>query len=130
MPALPGRVRKHYIPLESNPDVFNELSHKLGLDERLEFVDVLSLNDPDLLAFVPRPALALVLVFPTTEAYEARVKEQDSERNDDAQPGGDVAYFKQTVNNACGLYALLHAVCNGEAKDRLSTNTSSPVLLF
>jgi ubiquitin carboxyl-terminal hydrolase L3 len=62
MPALPGRVRKHYIPLESNPDVFNELSHKLGLDERLEFVDVLSLNDPDLLAFVPRTTSGMMML--------------------------------------------------------------------
>lgn len=23
-------------------------------------------------------------------------------------------WFKQTINNACGLIALLHALCNGE----------------
>jgi hypothetical protein len=25
-------------------------------------------------------------------------------------------WFKQTINNACGLYSILHAVCNGEAR--------------
>lgn len=68
--------RKHFIPLESNPVVFTELIHRLGIPRSLEFQDVLSLDDPDLLGFLPRPAYALILVFPTTEAYETRIKEK------------------------------------------------------
>lgn len=113
---------KHFIPLESNPYVFTELSHKLGLHERMEFQDVLSLDEPDLLDLLPRPVYALILVFPTTETYEKRVQEEDSGIGVDVWGQGDdnIVFFKQTINNACGLYAMLHAVCNGEARLWLS----------
>jgi ubiquitin carboxyl-terminal hydrolase L3 len=113
--------RKHFIPLESNPEVFTKLIHKLGVSDSLEFQDVLSLDDSELLAFLPRPAYALVLVFPTTEAYHQRVEIEDSERQleTDNKAGGDTLFFKQTINNACGLYGILHAVCNGEASTKL-----------
>jgi ubiquitin carboxyl-terminal hydrolase L3 len=113
---------KHFIPLEFNPKVFTELSHKLGLHERLEYQDVLSLDDPDLLALLPRPTYALILVFPTTEAYEKRVSEEDSGLETSSNDLGDdnIVFFKQTINNACGLYAILHAVCNGVARLWLS----------
>ncbi|CAO2649684.1 Nn.00g009760.m01.CDS01 [Neocucurbitaria sp. VM-36] len=109
--------RKHFIPLESNPEVFTELIHKLGLSTSLSFQDVLSLDDPELLGFLPRPAHALILVFPTTAAYEERVAKEDAEVVDyqSSGVGEDVVFFEQTINNACGLYAILHAVCNGEA---------------
>jgi ubiquitin carboxyl-terminal hydrolase L3 len=116
----PSRTyQKHFIPLESNPEIFTALIHKLGVSESLEFQDVLSLDDPDLLAFLPRPVHALILVFLTSEQYEARVTEEDSGL-EEGQPHGDVLFFKQTINNACGLYAILHAVCNGEARCKIS----------
>jgi len=127
IPALPRIYRKHFIPLESNPELFTELVHKLGLSKSFEFQDVLSLDDPDLLAFLPRPAYALILVFPTTELYEKRVRDEDNllQMIDEDLPDGDVLFFKQTINNACGLYAILHAVCNGEVRDRMGTHTPS-----
>jgi ubiquitin carboxyl-terminal hydrolase L3 len=115
--------RKHFIPLESNPEVFTTLIHKLGVSKSLEFQDVLSLDNLDLVAFLPRPACALVLVFPATEQYDARVTEEDSQV-EEGQPCCDVLFFKQTINNACGLYAILHAVCNGEASNKLGTKTT------
>jgi hypothetical protein len=119
--STPARTyRKHFIPLESNPDVFTELIHKLGVSETLCFQDVLSLDD-DLLEFLPRPAYALVLVFPSTEAYEKRMDEA-SETWSASGCGEDVVFFKQTINNACGLYALLHAVCNGDARKEIGTS--------
>jgi ubiquitin carboxyl-terminal hydrolase L3 len=119
--------QKHFIPLESNPDVFTELIHKLGVSETLCFQDVLSLDDPDLLAFIPRPVYALLLVFPTTEAYDKKVEAEDQVHeehgaNDDER---NVLFFKQTINNACGLYAILHAVCNGVARDMLGIHGPS-----
>jgi ubiquitin carboxyl-terminal hydrolase L3 len=116
--SAPLRPRIHFIPLESNPDVFTELIHKLGVSKSLCFQDVLSLDDPDLLAFLPRPADALVLVFPTTDAYKKRVS-QISGALAGSGAEKDVVYFKQTINNACGLYALLHAVCNGDARKKM-----------
>jgi ubiquitin carboxyl-terminal hydrolase L3 len=116
--------RKHFTPLESNPDVFTELIHKLGVSSCLSFQDVLSL-EPELLGFVPRPIHALILVFPTTEEYERRVAIEDLNAEDvfDGRDEADVVFFRQTINNACGLYAILHAVCNGEARNSFGTPT-------
>ena len=115
----PQTYRKHFIPLESNPEVFSELMYKLGISPSLCFQDVLSLDDPELLGFLARPVHALILVFPTTEAYEKRIKEEDSNARDylDGDDDEEVVFFRQTINNACGLYALLHAVSNGEARN-------------
>lgn len=111
--------RKHYIPLESNPDLFTQLVHKLGVSQSLAFVDVLSIDDPDLLAFIPRPALALVLVFPTSDVYEDEIAKEDAIKEEYSGRGeeDDVIWFKQTINNACGLYGILHGVSNGEARN-------------
>jgi ubiquitin carboxyl-terminal hydrolase L3 len=116
--------RKHFIPLESNPEVFTELIHRLGVPQSFEFQDVFSLHDAGLL---PRPAYALVLVFPTTDAYEKRVREEDNHLEPYQRNGADddVLFFKQTINNACGLYAILHAVCNGGATAELSMQSTS-----
>jgi len=107
-----------FIPLESNPAVFNSLARNLGLSSDISFVDVYSLSDPDLLAFVPRPAHALILVFPVTKHYEElRVKEDTDvptyEGKGDDEP---VIWFKQTIKNACGMIGLLHGMTNGGAR--------------
>ncbi|KAF1831399.1 cysteine proteinase [Decorospora gaudefroyi] len=122
------RVRKHFIPLESNPEVFTELVQKLGLSDSLCFQDVLSLDEPELLAFLPRPAYALILVFPTTDKYKKRVEGEDVKLEDHQGPD-DIVFFKQTINNACGLYAMLHAVCNGEARAKIDGNSILAKLL-
>jgi ubiquitin carboxyl-terminal hydrolase L3 len=111
--------KKHFIPLESNPELFTELVHRLGLSNSFGFHDVLSIDDPELLAFIPRPALALVLVFPTTATYDEHTRDEEQSIEDYAKCGSqeDVMWYKQTINNACGLYGILHAVSNGDAKD-------------
>lgn len=107
------KYTKHFIPLESNPDVFTSLIRQLGLSEALSFREVWSLND---VASFPRPALALILIFPTSETYENHKSAEDATREDYIGDGADdIIWFKQTINNACGLYAILHAVCNGDA---------------
>lgn len=110
--------RKHYIPLESNPALFTALIHQLGVSTSLAFHDVLSIDDPDLLAFIPRPALALILVFPTSPVYEAHKSEEEKSMNEYAKSGDDepVMWYRQSINNACGLYGILHAVSNGDSK--------------
>lgn len=110
--ALGSTYKKHFIPLESNPDIFNELLSLLGASKKLRFEDVLSLDEPDLL---PHPAVALVLVFPTTDDYEAK-RAAELQESKSSGHDGDVLWFKQTINNACGLYAILHALTNGEAR--------------
>lgn len=115
----PAPERPAFIPLEANPQLMTTLIHKLGVSSALEMHDVYSLTDPDLLAFIPRPALALLLVFPVSAVYESHRLAEDSLVADyhgkgDAEP---VVWWPQTIRNACGLMGLLHAVSNGPARE-------------
>ncbi|ODV63698.1 ubiquitin-specific protease YUH1 [Ascoidea rubescens DSM 1968] len=103
------------VPMESNPEVFTELAHKIGLSSVLAFNDVYSLTDPDLLSFIPRPCFAIILLFPITEFYETERKRIDSQSSELYSEFGEnekVLWFKQTIKNGCGLYALLHSIGN------------------
>lgn len=115
--------RPAFIPLEANPQLMTTLLTKLGVSPALAVHDVYSLHDPDLLAFVPRPALALLLVFPVSQAYETHRFEEDKDREEYAGKGDEegVVWFKQTIRNACGLMGLLHAVANGPARSFIGT---------
>jgi ubiquitin carboxyl-terminal hydrolase L3 len=96
----------------------SSLVHKLGLSTKLAFHDVYSIDEPELLAFVPRPALALLLIFPVSETYEKFRFQEDKDKTEyEAQgPEEEVVWYKQTIGNACGLIGLLHGVSNGEAR--------------
>ena len=71
---------KHYIPLESDPEIFTELMHDLDVSRSISFIDVWSLED-DTLASIPRPVLALILVLPSCPAYEAQTIKRQTTRN-------------------------------------------------
>jgi ubiquitin carboxyl-terminal hydrolase L3 len=118
--ASVSTYKKHFIPLESNPEVFTELIQDLGLS-KLSFEDVYTLDEPD---FLPHPAHALILVFPTTEIYEA--DKQKEEKDAVADREGTI-WFKQTINNACGLYAILHAVYNSGARSYIGESQDPTV---
>lgn len=117
-------MTKAFVPLESNPAVFTTLAHSMGVSKSLAFNDVFSVDDPDLLAFVPRPVEALVLVFPVSPTYEAQKAEEDARLDPDSSAypkvagskDQDAVWVKQTIRNACGTYALLHALLNGISK--------------
>lgn len=119
------------IPLESNPTVFTEFAHSLGLSPILSFTDIYSVSDPDLLAFLPRPIKAIVLLFPISEGYEKMMKAEESRRDSCVleldsqsqqktskfvprlyQTESNIIWMKQNIKNACGLYALLHILLN------------------
>lgn len=107
------------------------LMHKLGLSQDLAFHDVWSIDDPDLLAFIPRPAHALLLVFPVSDTYEKFRREDDQNRNDyeGSGPSEEVIWYKQTIGNACGLIGLLHGVSNGAARGRIQEGTDLDILV-
>ncbi|GAA5861868.1 hypothetical protein JCM8547_008580 [Rhodosporidiobolus lusitaniae] len=102
-----------WLPLESNPDSFNAWSKSLGLDTtKYTFQDVFGL-DSELLEWVKQPVKAVLMLFPVTESYEKMRKEQDEKVLEDGVEGvEDVIYFKQTIANACGTFALLHTLAN------------------
>ncbi|KAK2044626.1 ubiquitin carboxyl-terminal hydrolase, family 1 [Colletotrichum somersetense] len=115
----PSAAAPAFIPLEANPELMSSLLHKLGLSPALSVHDVYSLTDPDMLSFVPRPALAVLLVFPVSAAYESHRLAEDSllEEYNGKGPNEPVVWFRQTIRNACGLMGLLHAVANGPARE-------------
>ncbi|KAL5380054.1 hypothetical protein DPSP01_008091 [Paraphaeosphaeria sporulosa] len=124
----PPKYTKHFIPLESDPLIFTQLIHALGASPALRFKDVLSLDEPSLF---PNPALALILTFPTTADYEERRATEAASQKPQAggHEDGDVLWFKQTINNACGLYAILHAAANGEGTRYIQPNSTLSKLL-
>ena len=101
------------------------LLHKLGLSPNLAFHDVFSIDDPDLLAFIPRPAHALLLVFPVSATFEKfkREEDQDKQEYSGSGDGEEVVWYKQTIGNACGLFGLLHGVSNGAARAQIQPDS-------
>jgi len=120
-PDVP-KNRKAFVPLENNPEVMSSLVHKLGLSPTLSFHDVFSIDDPELLAFVPRPAIALLLVFPVSKSYETFRKQEDKDKQEYEGKGESepIIWYKQTIRNACGLVGLLHAVSNGSSRGHIA----------
>jgi hypothetical protein len=113
---------KHFIPLESDPELFTELIHNLGASESLQFQDVYSIDDPELLAFVPKPVYALILILPITADYAKRIAQEDT-IVDFYSHNDKILWLSQTINNACGLYAILHAIANSDAKVLIGSRT-------
>ena len=106
------------------------LAHELGLSPKLQFHEVYSLTEPSLLEFLPRPALALLLVFPVSSTYEKHRSEEDSGKQEYDGTGAEpVIWYKQTIKNACGLIGLLHSITNGEARRQIVENSNLQKLL-
>jgi ubiquitin carboxyl-terminal hydrolase L3 len=128
----PRTYTKTFLPLESNPDIFTSLAHNLGLSPALRFTEVYDLDiTPE------EEVLAYVLAFPMGEGYDGIVDSRESgdsyrmeieEKGNEVSGDGKVLWLRQTIHNACGLYALLHATCNGVAREYIST--SSPLAAF
>nr|GMD78423.1 ubiquitin carboxyl-terminal hydrolase 3-like isoform X2 [Ipomoea batatas] len=100
---------KRWLPLEANPDVMNQFLWGLGVKEdEAECYDVYGL-DEELLAMVPKPVYAVLFLYPiTSQSEDERIKEDSKTK----EPSSGVYFMKQTVGNACGTIALLHAVGN------------------
>jgi ubiquitin carboxyl-terminal hydrolase L3 len=120
-------TKKMWTVLENNPEVMNHLAQDLGLDMKaLSFYDVYSITDPDMLDFIPRPAVALLVIIPLTPTWnEARTTEDQDipeyEGKGDAEP---VIWFKQTIGNACGSIGLVHCLLNSEAAEHIQTSST------
>jgi ubiquitin carboxyl-terminal hydrolase L3 len=106
-------------PWESSEEVFTSAASQLGLPETLFFKEIWDLQD-----FLPSGTIALILVYPTPTDYEERktrgsISPGDSDHGT-GQQNLDVTYLSQKVQNACGPYALFHAVFNSHARQRIS----------
>ncbi|KAL2142207.1 hypothetical protein VTI28DRAFT_1474 [Corynascus sepedonium] len=116
--------KKIFTKLENNPEVMNALAKKLGLSDDLTFYDVYSLDEPELQAHIPRPAYALLVIIPPTQAWMNERKTEDEALGDPVTyynggaAAGDakepVIWFKQIIGDACGSYGLVHCAINGQ----------------
>ena len=96
---------------------------KLGAQTSLEFVDVFGVDEA-LLAMVPQPVRAVLLLFPLSKvAEEHRKQEQETIDNSESTQtvSENVWFTKQTVPNACGTVGLLHAVFNNRQHIKFGT---------
>ncbi|KAF6752354.1 hypothetical protein DFP72DRAFT_904671 [Ephemerocybe angulata] len=117
-----------WIPLESNPEVFNKWAQRAGLVTKKDaFGDVYGLDD-ELLDIVPQPTKAVILLFPDVREAKAHQKQEDAKIAKDGQPHLDptIYYAKQTIGNACGTIALIHALANSN----VNWDPSSPLHNF
>ncbi|XP_057661438.1 ubiquitin carboxyl-terminal hydrolase isoform X2 [Diorhabda carinulata] len=115
-------------PLESNPDVMNKFMHVLGVPEKYKVVDVYGL-DTDALAWVPRPVIALILLFPCSEKYYTHAqKEKEELLNKGQEVSPNLWYMKQKVSNACGTIALIHSIANNEERVQLGEGAFKKLL--
>ena len=104
--------------------------HHLGVSQTLGFYDIYSIDSPELLAFIPRPAYALIFICPAAIYFRARESENDAmepyEGSGEKEP---VIWFRQTIRHACGLIGCLHAVSNGGAKAYIQPDSDLDKLL-
>ncbi len=118
---------KHLIPLESDPLVLNDLMYGLGVSTSLALTDVVSIDNPIQLSFISRPVIALILVLPTSEEYERHRRSAGKTVKVAEDPKAEgVIWFRQTIDNACGLYAILHATCNFETRGFIGISIMPP----
>ncbi|KAL1518359.1 hypothetical protein ABEB36_001994 [Hypothenemus hampei] len=100
------------LPLESNPEVMSKFMRLLGVPDKWSIIDVYGL-DPDALAWLPQPVLALILLFPCSDKFYEHAKEEANKLKKTGQiVVDDLFYMKQYVSNACGTIALIHCVAN------------------
>ncbi|KAF2622466.1 cysteine proteinase [Macroventuria anomochaeta] len=119
-------ANKLFVMLENNPEVMNHLAEALGMDGSLSFYDIYSLTDPDLLAFIPRPVYALLVIIPLTPTWHDARTMEDKDKGDYEGKGEDepVIWFKQTIGNACGSIGLVHSLLNSEASKHIKSGST------
>ncbi|KAJ2916339.1 hypothetical protein MD484_g4132, partial [Candolleomyces efflorescens] len=80
-----------------------------------------------MLLFIPRPVLGFILVLPPNASYDEEIVEREKAMSVYHGKGEDepTIWFSQSIHNACGLYAILHALSNGI--DRSKIRSGSPL---
>uniref|UniRef100_A0A1I8G944 Ubiquitin carboxyl-terminal hydrolase n=1 Tax=Macrostomum lignano TaxID=282301 RepID=A0A1I8G944_9PLAT len=111
-----------FFPLHFFKQVLNKYAHSLGLSTQWNFMDVFSL-DKELLDMLPKPVACLLFIYPITDKSEAA---PIGEKLPASTEG--VYFMKQTVSNACGTVALLHAIAN--KRDQLQIEKDSTLDKF
>jgi ubiquitin carboxyl-terminal hydrolase L3 len=104
-----------WIPLESNPELLNGFMKRMGVEEALQFHDVLGLDD-ELLQMVPQPCIAVCLLFPIAKLFALRAEKYKAHKClSAAQVRQQSLLFVEQISdfgNACGTIACVHIAGN------------------
>lgn len=112
--------KKMWVPLEANPEVMEDFLQNLGFPPAAGLHDIYGL-DEELLAMAPQPVLAVLLLFPEDDETQAARSEVAEKLQQQGQKVSDNVWFTfQTIGNACGTIALMHAVGNSTGRLRLA----------
>ena len=113
--------KPYWTPLESNPDSLNEFAYKVGMPKSVAFTDCFGL-DAELLAFLPRPVYAMILLFPyDNERIRAAKVAQDARLAEQAPL--ECFWMEQHIGNACGTIAVVHSVLNNRNNFELESGS-------
>ena len=93
-------------PLESDPAIFTEYLHKVGLAGDWQVGECFGL-DEDCLSFIPAPCVAMIV-------NSERLMRDDIAVGDAANQAAFYMKQSDTLDNACGIIACLHAVFNNQ----------------
>jgi len=101
-----------WLPVESNPDVFNIFSAKMGWPTgSFAWQDLLSHEDWAV-EMIPPPVLATIMLYEITPAQEAFKATQEAARAAAPAPASPPFWMVQKIPNACGTIGLVHAYSN------------------
>jgi len=103
----------NWFPLESNPDLVNKFAQRMGMPKGFSWADIWGFDD-ELLAFVPQPVIACVLLFPSCKEITDFKAKQAQKIKENPQHLDNLFYITQhdDIGNACGTIALIHALAN------------------
>jgi hypothetical protein len=104
---------KRFEPIESDPQILTRLMHRLGVQETFWFDDVLDYKEES-----QQPALALIAIFPESQSDEAEKAIVEAKRTPIITD--NIKFLRQTIDNSCGLIAVLHCVLNTVARNSIS----------
>jgi ubiquitin carboxyl-terminal hydrolase L3 len=97
-------------PLTSDPVLLNTLLLRMGLPPNVLLKDACLVDDLD------DSTLALIILYPESK-YDEAAKAIEEEQRDHAEAKKlNVCLIKQTIDNACGMFAIINAVLNSNAR--------------
>uniref|UniRef100_A0A0K0FM93 Ubiquitin carboxyl-terminal hydrolase n=1 Tax=Strongyloides venezuelensis TaxID=75913 RepID=A0A0K0FM93_STRVS len=108
-----------WLALESNPETLSNFIKRLGIKNTV-VTDVYGF-DASLIEFVPRPHHALIVCLPDYRLCSGIISEKYNElakEGKNVYPEDEVFFMRQKISNACGTFALFHALANSPFVDK------------